>query len=474
MDQLMMTRPDEIGPISTMGKRYLEGDLRQDALSEAIRPSNEGDIADVRSLCDDDVKRWRVEASGVLRRGEVVFGLLAAGASSRMDTSKLPQAARELLAKSGRDCVPQSKALVPVVENRDRVYTFLDLFMHNVQRFAEATNSGPKSLLFVSETNESEISEHLKTQFGDQEELLGGLHKVVQRMEPQIVATLEEASRRRDNFDDQLAWEQACRLSESFAGRQLNVPKPAGHGEFLHQLIASGKAAELIDQGVRYLSVRNIDNVPAVLDDTWLALIGYMEANDVSFLVEVSQRDNKQKGGALIQERGRWRLAEDPSFAGSKYKATDSFYINNAVAIIRLDYLFPIYQTTEVELIEAWRAGDSAQLAAIAERGRRRFPTIIEAKPVTLSEHVVAAITPETNMWESTAITADDVEIHAFGVYSETDAGKGIEHLEEAEQAERANRVRFAPIKKWEDYTDPAKQAIVRHVADRILNRPLL
>ena len=190
--------------------------------------------------------------------------------------------------------------------------------MHNVQRFAEAINSSPKSLLFVSETNENEIAEHLNSRFAGNSDLLAELHKVVQRLEPQIVATQEEATRRRDNFDDQDAWQQACRLSESYAGRQLNVPKPAGHGEILHQLVATGKAAELIDQGVRYLSVRNIDNVPAVFDETWMTLVGYMEANDVNFLVEVSERDDKQKGGALIKQRGRWRLAEDPSFLGEE------------------------------------------------------------------------------------------------------------------------------------------------------------
>ncbi len=474
MDQLTMTKPDEIGPISSLGQRYLAGDLKQDALSADICPSGKGEIADVRSLSEGDVATWRAEAVKVLQRGEVVFGLLAAGASSRMDTNKLPETARALLEKSGQDCVPQSKALVPVVENDGQVYTFLDLFMHNVQRFAEAINSSPKSLLFVSETNENEIAEHLNSRFAGNSDLLAELHKVVQRLEPQIVATQEEATRRRDNFDDQDAWQQACRLSESYAGRQLNVPKPAGHGEFLHQLVATGKAAELIDQGVRYLSVRNIDNVPAVFDETWMTLVGYMEANDVNFLVEVSERDDKQKGGALIKQRGRWRLAEDPSFAGSVHSATDSFYINNAVAIMRLDYLFPIYETNEAELLAAWRTGDSEQLEKIAERGRRRFPTIIEAKPVAIKDHVVAAITPETNMWESTAITADEVEIQAFGVYSETDAGKGIERLPLAEQIERAYRVRFAPIKKWDDYTNPSKQTIVRHVANRILNEPLI
>ena len=97
-----------------------------------------------------------------------------------------------------------------------------------------------------------------------------------------------------------------------------------------------------------------------------------------------------------------------------------------------------------------------------------------EAKPVQLESTVVGAITPETNMWESTSIAAEEVNVVAFGVVSEADEADGIELASDAEARERANRVRFAPVKKWDDYTHASKQTIIRHVAERILKHSLV
>lgn len=468
-----MTRPAEIGDISPLGQRYLDGELSQHALSDDIEPSNKGEIPDIRSISDDQAATWRKQAVESLRDGQVVFGLLAAGASSRMDPQSLPQQARELLEDSSLDDVPLSKALVPVVKNGGRVYTFLDLFLCNVQRFAHAVEAAPQTLLFVSEKNEQEILGRVQELYADDQALLDGVHKVVQPLEPQIIATADEVEKRKGNFPDEASWQAALENSRQYAGSRLDAPKPAGHGEFLHQLVASGMAGQLLHEGVRFVSVRNIDNVPALLDDNWLTLLGYMIDQDASLLVEVSERTPAQKGGALIRQGDRWRLAEDPSFAGSKYKATDSFYINNAVAIVRLDYLFPIYETSESELVEAWREKDTQRLQEIADRGRRRFPTIVEAKPVALENTTVGAITPETNMWESTSIAADDVKIAAFAVVSEADEADGIDQAPDDEAARRAQQVRFAPVKKWDDYVDPAKQTIIRHVSERLLHGDL-
>ena len=101
--------------------------------------------------------------------------------------------------------------------------------------------------------------------------------------------------------------------------------------------------------------MRNIDNAAAALDHAWLLALGYLIESDGQMLVEVSQRPVGQKGGALIKQNGSWRIAEDPSFSGTSFRATDSFYINNAVAILRLDYLLGIYETTSEEVLAAER-----------------------------------------------------------------------------------------------------------------------
>lgn len=466
-----MSKPSEIGEISKLGQRYLDGQLAQHSLGDDIQPSSKGDIPDLRSVADEDAQRWRRLARQTLQRGEVLFGLLAAGASSRMDVNDLPAEAKRLIDGSGDAVFPNSKALVPVVENNGKVYTFLDLFVRNVQRFAKSQESPPQTLLFVSEKNQAEVVGRVKQRYSEDDALLEHLHVVVQPLEPQIIATVDEVERRKGNFANEDAWKQAVEASKQYAGHELDVRKPAGHGEFLHQLVASGMASQLLKEGVRYVTVRNIDNVPAVFDDAWLTLLGYLIESDASMLVEVSERIAAQKGGALIRHHDRWRLAEDPSFAGSKHQATDSFYINNAVAILRLDYLYPIYETSESELLAAAEADDQALLQEIADRGRRRFPTIVEAKPVQLESTVVGAVTPETNMWESTAIAADVVDVRAFAVVSEADEADGIDQVDDDEARQRARRVRFAPVKKWDDYTDTAKQTIIRHVAADILQQ---
>lgn len=474
MTETPTTERQPIGDILDLGRRYLSGDMRQHRVSSNIELSRRGDIPDFRSASEAEQTEWFEAGLHELQSGSVVFGILAAGASSRMDLKRLPDQVQTLLERAGSMDLPQSKALVPVVEQDGEVHTFLDLFLHNVRRLAAEADIAPQTLLFVSEKNKEELLSHVAARFAEEPHVVTGVRHFMQPLEPQIIARVEDVERARGNFASEADFRSALEVSQGHAGHALHVPKPAGHGEFLHQLIESGTAARLHAAGVRYLSVRNIDNVPAVLDRSWITLLGYLVAHQRRLLVEVSERLPSQKGGALIRWRDSWRLAEDPSFTGSGLSAGDSFYINNAVAILKLDYLLPLYDTTFEELEAAEQSGDPQQLAAIAARGRRRFPTIIEAKPVALPDgRVVGAITPETNMWESTTV-ADDLRIGAFGVYSEADAGHNIRHATAAEQVRRAQQVRFAPVKKWSDYVDEDKQTIIARVAERILRDPLL
>ncbi|MDP6442987.1 MAG: UTP--glucose-1-phosphate uridylyltransferase [Pirellulaceae bacterium] len=469
-----MARPIEIGDISAMGHRYLDGQLKQHRLHGEFEVSRRSSIQHLGDVGDRQRELWRQRGLAEVRNDSVIFGVLAAGASSRMDLSKAPDEVREMMEAAGIAQLPTSKALVPVALDRGRAYAFLDLFLENVRRFAEPVGVEPNTLVFVSEKNRADIAEHIRNAFGEQTGLVGRIHTLVQQLAPQIVASRADVVDRKENFEDEAAWRRACELSSEFAGHNLDVPKPAGHGEFLHQLIASGLVPQLLENGVRHLSIRNIDNVPAVLDDAWLTLFGYMLEENQNLLVEVSQRADGQKGGALIRHEQQWRLAEDPSFAGTGVSASESFFINNAVAIIKLDYLFPIYQTTAEELMAARAAGDDDKLAEIADRGRQRFPTIVEAKPVTLpSGGSVGAITPETNMWESTSV-AGDQPLCAFGVFSEADQGKNISQHAVEEQRERCRLIRFAPVKKWSDYCEADKKVIIRHTAERILHGQLV
>ncbi len=468
-----MNQPLVLDTISQLGRRYLAGELRQHQLSGTIQPSRKEEVAGLDEL-REDVERLCEIARPVLARGELAFGVLAAGASSRMDLQQLPEQVTRMLRRAGRTQLPTSKALVPVLEIDSEPLNYLDLFLINVQRFSEAVGATGPVVLFVSESNRAEILDHLEHVAWRG---IDPARRLIfeQPLEPQIVATPEDARRAASNFAH-ADMEQVLALSEKYAGHDLPRKKPGGHGEFLHQLVASGTLADLHARGVRWLTARNIDNVAAVFDETWLAGFGYMLGQDAQMLVEVSQRPIGQKGGALVRVDGAWRLAEDPSFQGTSFQATDSYYMNNAAAVLRLDYFEAIYETSVDELQRI--ASEPPEVSRprfneIAARGRAKFPTIVEAKPVNLDGTIVAAVTPETNMWESTGVVPG-LRILPFAVQSERDAGEQLAQLEPEEQRARAYRVRFSPTKSWADYSDENKQCISRHVAERIVRGPLV
>jgi len=176
------------------------------------------------------------------------------------------------------------------------------------------------------------------------------------------------------------------------------------------------------------------------------------------------------KGGALIfRPNGELEIAEDPAFAGTGVDPRDSYYINNATALLKVDYLYRIYETSAEEIVGA----APLALAQIAERGRRKFPALIDVKPVPLSNGVVAgAFVRETNLWESTGVERG-LGVDAAAVFSVKDIEESFAQASAAEQRRLALRVRFAATKKWEDYAG-INAALAPHLARRVLDGPLL
>lgn len=469
--------PVSVEPCAAFGdilRRYVQGQVRQTVLEPGFVPSRKEDVPHVDSLPRNVRDSWWQLGLQRVQAGQVAYAVLAAGAASRMDPKQLPEAARTLLERAGRKEVPRGKALIPVCQYGDRVWTYLDLFATNVARFLEQSSGHGPVIIFCSSANADECQEHLRAAG------YGGLAdtsvwQLVQPLVPAVVARPEDAIAARAHFPPE-EWEAVLRHAQQHAGELLPYQKPAGHGEFLHQLMASGMVLRLWQQGVRYLSVRNIDNLAALLDYRWLIALGYLDQQGGDLLVEVSQRPLGQKGGALIRRGTRWQIAEDPSFAGTNYRAQDSYYINNAVAILSLDLFWKLYDTSPEELTEIKASHEQWETAfqGIADRGRAKFPTLIEAKPWrTADGQLVAAVVPETNLWESTLSDARLVLV-PWAVDSDQDAG--LDFLEQPPQVKerRALAVRFCPVKNWADYLDARKQWIVHRLARRILSEPLI
>src|SRR2546423_11513309 len=125
-----MSKPSEIGERSALGEASVEGRLAQARLRGEFRPSRREDVTAIDSL-DTAARRAAIaEGLGALRRGEVAYGVLAAGASTRMSLSDVPDAARRLLERAGRGGI-KSKAVGPGAGGDGRGLRFFDFFFAN-------------------------------------------------------------------------------------------------------------------------------------------------------------------------------------------------------------------------------------------------------------------------------------------------------------------------------------------------------
>ena len=75
---------------------------------------------------------------------------------------------------------------------------------------------------------------------------------------------------------------------------------PPGHGEVYIALATSGMLQALLDQGVEYLFISNVDNLGATLDT---AILGYFAQQQVPFLMEVTDRTEADKKGGHLARR---------------------------------------------------------------------------------------------------------------------------------------------------------------------------
>ena len=87
-------------------------------------------------------------------------------------------------------------------------------------------------------------------------------------------------------------------------------PYAPGHGDFLKAFRASGVLAKLKDQGVTYVMVSNVDNLPATLDPV---VIGMHVLSARPMTAEVT-RNHGEVGGAPARVDGRAMLLESMRF----------------------------------------------------------------------------------------------------------------------------------------------------------------
>lgn len=85
---------------------------------------------------------------------------------------------------------------------------------------------------------------------------------------------------------------------------------PPGHGDIYTALYTTGRLDSLLEKGIKYAFVSNIDNLGASMD---LSLLGYFAEKDLPFMMEVVERTEMDKKGghlARLKENGRLVLRE--------------------------------------------------------------------------------------------------------------------------------------------------------------------
>jgi len=83
---------------------------------------------------------------------------------------------------------------------------------------------------------------------------------------------------------------------------------PAGHGNFYNSFYSSGLVDALLDLGIRYVFVSNIDNLSAIISPI---ILGMMVARGKDFLMEVTAKTAEDvKGGAPVFHRDQLSLLE--------------------------------------------------------------------------------------------------------------------------------------------------------------------
>lgn len=109
---------------------------------------------------------------------------------------------------------------------------------------------------------------------------------------------------------------------------------PPGHGDLFYSLMKSGMMDELLEEGIEYLFVSNIDNLASTVD---MKLLEYFANENLEFLMEVTNKTRADiKGGTLIEYNGALRLleiAQVPSSKKSEFTSVRKFKIFNTNSV---------------------------------------------------------------------------------------------------------------------------------------------
>jgi len=128
---------------------------------------------------------------------------------------------------------------------------------------------------------------------------------------------------------------------------------PPGHGDLYSAIFTSGILDTLLSKGYRYAFISNIDNLGASLDTR---ILGYFTTQNLSFLMEVTDRTHMDRKGGHIARFKNDKLvlreaAQCPEESIESFMDTGKYrYFNTNNLWIRLDALKKIWNRGPIEL----------------------------------------------------------------------------------------------------------------------------
>lgn len=449
------------------GLRYWNGELSNSSIEGDFRLSRKSDVFDLfADLNEKKALEYEKTALRSLRKGEGVFSMLVAGASSRMNPALAPPEVRKMV--RGRTIL--SKAAVPLGAADGKVVTYLDEFGFNLSRFLKAAGKGAERNAILLFSNERYFPEHQKIL---KEARFFGFKKsavrfFLQPLGAKYWATPADVLKLRGKRSEaelrrfQKHSEKIGALIGCGRHSAVVVPgerEPLGHGEYFHQLVESGELLRILDEKRKWIFIKNVDNCAAKVDRVWLRILGRFIQEKIDFQPEVSPRFPGQTGGCLIVmgKNGAHQIVEDPNLRqtnaerGLNLEPSQSYWLNNAVALFTPRYAIDLYRKpgqSDSEFLRELRGANAAQRKAIAERGRGRFPCIFDVKPS--KSGIGATVKRETNLWQSTGLVSPDLKVSAVGVRSARNISmRDYQKMSPEKKKETLASLRFLSTKQW-------------------------
>ncbi|OGX18454.1 MAG: phosphoglycerate kinase [Omnitrophica WOR_2 bacterium GWC2_45_7] len=490
-----------------VGEEYWNGRIKTTPITVPFRASKKGDVVDVTQLPTWQSKTYRRMGGEAVANGEVYFAVLVAGAAQRMDPKIGPQSVKEMV--GGREILSKAAVSIGLVDGK--VITYFDVFAMNVKRLLDAIHNEDNKSMRLNRAYENNIAFFSNDLYREEHDALLAAHEHYglpldkirffhQPLRPKYYGRPQDVEKLKASFNSDEEYQKALSFAKEVARKFEKGDKnailltserdPLGHGEFLHQLIASGELLHIIDSGKKVISVKNIDNYAAKFDDMWLKTLGMFIGKELDFQGEVSERVFGQKGGADIinTETGQHQFAEDPNLEATKdsdgkvkVNPTDSYWINNAVGLMAPHFIMNIYKDegqTYEEFIHELRRATPIEREAIAARGRAKFPKIFDAKIARqrLSDGTkIVAIKGESNLWQGGGVVGPEIRVNVVGVHGPTFGIEEYMKLKkegkvEGEEAALAG-MRFLGTKQW-DVPSAKKEEIKQRLSTHLKREP--